>query len=128
MTLRALLLTLAGFDIPLALLTMALPMTWGYGGLRHAGRSRGPRWFAQRRRRSSPKRLRVVRNGRFTPVNVTFVQYYGALAVQETIRKIAGGVRQSSRSAWQCSCCFAEETSELPLEPRPSCCWRDCSP
>jgi hypothetical protein len=120
--LRALLLALASLGIPLALATIALPMTWGYGGFSlspaangvfhvayvtpdspaaRAGLHRGDvvrplkGWDEIRELGGSASTtitLRVVRDGHVTPTNVTFVPFYGPLAVQETIRKIAGSL------------------------------------
>lgn len=122
MNLRSVLLALASLGIPLALATIALPMTWGYGGdglsptangLFHimyvtrdspadrAGLHEGDvvlplRGWAAIRHLSGPVGTTVtfqtVRHGRIVPVNVTFVPFYGALAFQEELRKIAGGL------------------------------------
>lgn len=122
MNLRALLLALASLGIPLALATVALPMTWGYAGfslspepngsfqLRYvapggpaarAGLHKGDvilplkGWDEVHELGGSAGsivQMRVVRGGSAAPVNVTFVPFYGPLEVQETVTKIAGAV------------------------------------
>jgi hypothetical protein len=153
--LRALLLALASLGIPLALATIALPMTWGYGGFSlspatnglfhvayvtadspaaRAGLHRGDvvrplkGWDEIRELGGSANTtitLRVVRDGHVTPTNVTFVRFYGPLAVQETIRKIAGSLTAIVAFGVVILCRSERGTSAWPLALPPPCSWPD---
>ncbi|HET6896470.1 MAG TPA: hypothetical protein VFH72_13885 [Candidatus Baltobacteraceae bacterium] len=117
MKLRAIVLILAGIGIPLSVLAMLLPITWGYGGYnwRPDGATavvifvdpNGPAARAGLRvgDRVHPAsgydgvvemsgnvgevvHERVIRDGRERIVNIPFVPFFGSLAAQELFNKL----------------------------------------
>lgn len=121
MRLRNAVLAAAGFGIPLALLVLVMPITWGYGGYNYEtegsfDRMRfidpaGPAARAGLRPGDRVKPLsgmqqfenlagpvgtsvhfRVLRGDTTVPISVTFEPFQGALATQERFNKILGAL------------------------------------
>jgi len=118
MKLRTVVLTVAGFGIPLALLVLALPITWGYGGYNmtdtyrvffvdptgpaaRAGLSQGDRVVPMTGLGNVEQfggvagttiRLGVYRRAGIVPISVTFEQFPGALGAQQRFNKILGAL------------------------------------
>lgn len=121
MRLRTAVLAAAGFGIPLALLVLVLPITWGYGGYNYTADGSlnrfvfvdpggpGARAGLRQGERVEPLRgmpqmenlggpvgttvhFRVLRAGHFVTVNVTFEPFKGALGAQERFNKIVGAL------------------------------------
>lgn len=121
MRLRTAVLAAAGFGIPLALLVLVLPITWGYGGynyenegsvvvmrfidpagpaartgLRAGDRVEPLSGMEQFENLAGPVgttvHFRVLRAQAVVPVSVTFEPFRGALATQERFNKILGAL------------------------------------
>ena len=121
MRLRTAVLAAAGFGIPLALLVLVLPITWGYGGYNYkpdgavnlivfidpagpaarAGLRTGERLeplkgIEEFENLAGPVgttvQFRVLRGQSVVPVSVTFEPFRGALGTQERFNKILGAL------------------------------------